>query len=227
MSLNGLEKITDRILAEAQEKADRILSDAQAECDRITAEYVARAEKIKEQLATEAEQEGMDCVSRAKATATTARRNLLLRTKSELIDDVFDSALDGTKKLASENYTELLIGLLSAAMLAQMEAEASAKLYDAEDAEEPTAYEVLLNQHDHDRFGKAVIEGAKKKLSGKITADKLACLRLADRSVGIDGGLILRAGSVESNCSLSLLFAQLREELEGDVSRALFDVRRF
>lgn len=225
MSLNGLEKITDKIIAEAQAKADKILADAQAECDRITAEYANRAEALKETLTDAAEREGMDLVSRAKATAQTSKRNLMLATRSDLIDEVFAGALDGTKKLANENYTDLLVGLLSAAVLEQLSAEQTSKLYDEEDIEEPEQYEVLLNQRDRDRIGKALIEGAQKKLSGKADADKLARLTLSDHTVQIDGGLILRCGSVESNCSLSLLFAQLREELEGDVSRALFDAR--
>ncbi len=225
MSLNGLEKITDKIIAEAQAKADKILADAQAECDRITAEYANRAEALKETLTDAAEREGMDLVSRAKATAQTSKRNLMLATRSDLIDEVFAGALDGTKKLATDNYTDLLVGLLSAAMLEQLNAEQTSKLYDEEDVEEPEQYEVLLNQRDRDRIGKALIEGAQKKLSGKADADKLARLALSDHTVQIDGGLILRCGSVESNCSLSLLFAQLREELEGDVSRALFDAR--
>lgn len=225
MSLNGLEKITDKIIAEAQAKADKILADAQAECDRITAEYAARAEALKETLSDAAEREGMEHVSRAKATAQTSKRNLMLATRSDLIDEVFAGALDGTKKLANENYTDLLAGLLSAAMLEQLEAEKTSRLYDAEDAEEPEQYEILFNQRDRDRVGSAVIEGAKRKLGGKAGADKLARLMLSDQVAQIDGGLILRCGSVEANCSLSILFAQLREELEGDVSRALFDAR--
>ncbi|MBQ9784582.1 MAG: V-type ATP synthase subunit E [Clostridia bacterium] len=225
MSLNGLEKITDKILAEAEAKAEKILADAQAECDRITAEYANRADALKETLSAEAEREGMEHVSRAKAIAATSRRNLLLASRSALIDEVFAGALDGTKKLANENYTDLLVGLLSAAMLEQLDAEQKSRLYDEEDAEEPEKYEVLFNQRDRDRVGRSVVEGAQKKLSGKADANKLARLTLSEQTVAIDGGLVLRCGSVESNCSLALLFAQLRQELEGDVSRALFDAR--
>ena len=121
MSLNGLEKITDRILAEAQAKADKILADADAECQRITAEYTARADAIKDALADEAEREGMEHVARVKANAATKKRNLLLQTKSDLIDDVFKGALEGTQKLDGDRYVELLAGLLSAAMLEQLD----------------------------------------------------------------------------------------------------------
>ena len=226
MAMNGLDKITDRILAEAQERADKILSEAQAESERIAADYAARAEQIRTTLSAEAEKVGMDRVSRAKSTAATAKRNLLLQTQGELIDGVFDGALDYVRNLDTEKYTDLLVGLLCAAFVEQLEAESVGRtLYGEEDLIVPETYEVLLNQRDRDRYGKAVIEGAKKRLGGKVATEKLEQLKLAERAISIDGGLVLRFGDVESNCSLALLFAQLREEFEAEVGRALFDVK--
>ena len=226
MAMNGLDKITDRILAEAQVRADKILSEAEAESERIAADYAARAEQIRTTLSAEAEKVGMDRVTRAKSTAATAKRNLLLQTQGELIDGVFDGALDYVRNLDTEKYTDLLVGLLCAAFAEQLEAENMGRtLYGEEDFVEPEAYEVLFNQRDRDRYGKAVVDGAKKRLDGKVAAEKLVQLRLAERAISIDGGLVLRFGDVESNCSLSLLFAQLREELEAEVGRALFDVK--
>ncbi len=226
MAMNGLEKITDKILSEAEAKAAAILANAQAECDRINAEYAARAEEIRESLSKEAEKGGMDYVARVRSSATTANRNLLLMTKSELLDGVFDGALEQTRALESEQYKDLLIGLLSAALIEQLEAEdVSRTLYGEEDAMAPACYEVLLNQRDRDRCGQAVVDGVKQHLAGKVNADRLALLQLSGQTVAIDGGLILRYGSVESNCSLSLLFAQLRESLEAEVARALFEAK--
>lgn len=226
MAMIGLERITDKILAEAQERADKILADAEAESERIAADYAARAEQIRAALSSEAEREGMDRVSRAKSMAATNKRNLLLQTQSELIDGVFEGAFAFVRNLDAEKYTDLLVGLLCAAFAEQMEAESVGRsLYGTEDMVEPETYDVILNQRDRDRYGKTVIEEAKKRLGGKVSAEKLSKLQLADLAVAIDGGLILRFGDVESNCSLSLLFAQLREELEAEVGHALFDVK--
>ena len=226
MAINGLNKITDKILSEAQAKADKILADAQAECDRINAEYAERAEKIRFEISTEAEKRGMEYVARIRSTAATSKRNLLLQTKSDLIDGVFAGVLEQTRILELEKYNEILIGLLSAALLEQIESEEiSRTLYGEEEALAPDSYEVLFNQRDRDRSGKAVVEGVQKHLAGKVSAEKLARLALASQTVAIDGGLVLRCGSVESNCSLSILFAQLRESLESEVARTLFDAR--
>ena len=226
MAINGLNKITDKILSESQEKANKILADAKAECDRINAEYAERADKIRSEISTEAEKGGMEYVARIRSTAATSKRNLLLQTKSDLIDGVFESVLEQTRNLELAKYNEILIGLLSAALLEQIESEEiSRTLYGEEEALAPESYEILFNQRDRDRCGKLVIEGVQKHLAGKVSAEKLSRLTLATQTVNIDGGLILRCGNIESNCSLSILFAQLRESLESEVARTLFDAR--
>ncbi len=226
MSLNGLEKITEKILSDANERAEQILAAATAECERITREKQEMADRIRERQAAAAEREGMEEVARAKANAVSYRRNLLLVTQSELVNGVYEGAFAATRALRPEAYTELLIGLLTAAMLEQIETESTAReLADEEGFCEAETYELLLNTRDRERFGAAVLDGAKKKLSGKLPPEKLERMRLGDRPVAIDAGLVLRAGVVEANCSLESLFALLREETEGEVNRALFESR--
>lgn len=227
MALNGLEKITDKIIAEANAEAEKILADASAECARISADYEQRAAALKEKLLAIAEKENSDLVLRAKSNASMQERNILLGTESELIDGVFASAEKAILSQDPAAYTELLVGLLTAAFSEQLEAEKTGvELYGAEDAVIPTAYEVIFNQKDHDKYGAAVVEGARKKLAGKAPAEKLSMLKLSDTTVSTVGGVILRYGDIESNCSLDLLFAQLRSELEGEVGHLLFDARK-
>lgn len=227
MSMIGLDRITDRILDDSRLEAERILSEAQADVARIRADYQGRAEEIRKTLRQDAEKEAMERIARAKSTAATQKRNFILQRKSDLVDEVFEETLQQMRTLEGEKYTSLLIGLLAACFLEQLEAEKDSRLiYGEEDAEEPEAYEVILNPRDWDRYGKAVIEGANKKLASRVPKEKLARLKLASADPSVDGGLILRCGSVETNSSFSLLFAQLREELEAEVSEALFTPRK-
>ena len=224
MAMNGLEKITDKILAEAGAESQKILAEAEEECARIRATYAEKAQAIRLRVADEAEREGIDLVSRSKNGAATQKRNALLRVRGELVDETFDMTLTALRSQSGEKYTEMLTGLLCAAFLEQMEAEITGRtLYGEEDAIAPERYEVLFNSSDRDRYGAAVLAGARLRLAAKVDAEKLEMLTLSDQTVNIDGGLILRCGEVESNCSLSLLFADLRRELEAEVSRALFD----
>ena len=64
MATNGIDRITDKILADAQAKADRILADAQAECDSIKADYDNRAQAIRDQLC-----KGSGCYEKAERPA--------------------------------------------------------------------------------------------------------------------------------------------------------------
>ena len=116
---------------------------------------------------------------------------------------------------------------MSAALLEQIESEETSRtLYGEEEALAPDFYEVLFNQRDRDRCGKLVIEGVQKHLSGKVSAEKLARLTLASGTANIDGGLILRIGSVEINNSIEAIFSYLRPRLEAEVAKILFPTKK-
>ena len=50
MSMNGLERIVQRILTEARTEADAIIAAAEAECKRISEDWATRAEKLRDLL---------------------------------------------------------------------------------------------------------------------------------------------------------------------------------
>lgn len=221
--MNGLEKITNRILDDARAEADAILEQARAECDRIRAEYQAKAETIRERISDDAEREGLDMIARAKSASANEKRSAILRMQSRVMDETFASAKRQIREQNGEQYTATLIGLLCAALTEQVKAEReSVELYGEEDSTVADVYEVLFNPHDREHFGVSVVRGACTKLHGAIPEEKLNKVRLSDGTVSIEGGLILRYGNIESNCSLELIFEQLRVELEQEVSRALF-----
>lgn len=222
MAMNGLERITYKILAEAKQEAQRIVATAEAEAAQIRADYAARADEIRATLSDEAQREGNDLIARAKAEAANRGRDRMLAVRSHMVDESFDSTLMSFRRLPVEKRVPFLSGLLAAAMLEELEAQKNRALFGDEDEEQPSCYEVLLNARDREAVGSAVLEDARKRLITKVDADRLERLVLSEQAAAIDGGLILRIGCVEINCSLEILFAQLREELEGEVSHALF-----
>ena len=86
MATNGVNRITDKILADAQARADKILADAQAECDKISADYNARAQQIRDKLSDDAQAKGTDLIARAKAAAAMKKRNILQAQESGFWD---------------------------------------------------------------------------------------------------------------------------------------------
>ena len=220
---NGLNKITEKILSEARESVKRILATAQEECDRIAADYDARISELQSANKRETEQKTADVSARSGSAAAMQARNIIGQRKSELIEGVFHSAYDSIGKRSEKDYTGLAVGLLVAAVSELAETEKrNLALYGEEEESATESYEVLLNGKDRESIGEAVIAGAKKKLKGILTDEQLKKLVLAAETANIDGGVILRYGDVESNCSLEMLFSELRRELETDVSRVLF-----
>ena len=225
MSVNGLDKITGRILAEANAEAEDILSRAREECAQISADYASRADGIRERLTAKASADAEALIAQTQADAAARERSLLLRQQSELIDGVFAGARSWVLALDTEKYTDLVAGLLAAALdeLVQTE-ERNRALYGDEDPV-TAPYEVCLGKKDRARCGEAVVAAVRKKLSGRLPAPVLERLVLAPDALPEEGGAVLRWGEVSCNCTFGLLFAQLRRELEGEVSRALFEER--
>ena len=106
-------------------------------------------------------------------------------------------------------------------MKRQLEGEAdSLRLYGENIS--PAKYEVLLNNRDRDYYGDKLMEVFLSGMGAKLPPEARAKIRLAGETVPIDGGLVLRAGAVETNCALSMLLAESRRETETRVSRILF-----
>ena len=84
-------------------------------------------------------------------------------------------------------------------------------------------FEVFLNENDRAKFGNYVLENARRNTERRIGIERAAKLRLADLPADIDGGLILRYGNTETNCSISALLEEMRRGLESRISAILFE----
>lgn len=217
----GLEKITSKIIADAQADAEKTLEVAASQCAELEAEYKQRAEAQRAVLHEEAEREAGNIISRAKATAAMDKRNIMMTAHSRLVDDAFAQAKADIFAMSDREYVNLLTLLLASAFRDQTDTEqVNRELYGEDDA--PETYEMILNDHDRARYGKDVLGGVKNMLAGKVSRAVLDRLTLSERTAPIEGGVILRYGDVEINCSVEMLLGAMRDELEADVCRILF-----
>lgn len=219
--MNGIDKITERILDDAKEKAREILEQAQFDCREAAKEYADRADDIRERIAARTMREGEELIARAKSSAAMTRRDILIASKAKILDEVFGAARAQICDTDYGKYRELLIALLSCALIEQAKNE-QLGLELGDEVEEFDTLEVLFNAHDRARFGTYVLEGARKVTERRIGAERIAKLRLSEEIAPIDGGLILRYGNVETNCSISALLAGMRRDLEPKISAILF-----
>ena len=219
--MTGLEKVTGKIIADAEADAKEILDRAEAECTAIREQYKAKLEAELEAMKEASDRECQSLVVRAKSSAAMAKRNAILEARAAILAEAYDAAERQVRAQSGEQYLELLCKMLRSALKRQLEGEADSLRLYGEDIS-PDCYEVLMNSRDRDYYGDRLMEAFRAGLGSKFSPAVLAKLYLSEETPAIDGGLILRAGLVETNCSLSMLMAENRRETETRVSRILF-----
>ncbi len=224
--MTGLSKITDKILEEARADAAAKLAEADARCAEIAAEAARRASELRAKIEEDAKREAVGILSRTKSGEAVVRRNTVLEARAALIDEAFDTAKKEILHLSEDRYLELLVMILGSCLRRQIENEReSRELYGEEDVPEFEAYEVLLCERDLHRLGDRLIEALRRTSQVELSALTRPIV-LGERAVAIDGGLILRCGATELNCSLSTLLHSIRPELEANVARRLFPEKK-
>ena len=219
--MTGLEKVIGKIIADAEADARVILDKAQAECEALRERYAAETEAEIEKLTDECDRECQALIIRARSSAAMAKRNAILEARAKLIDEAYASAEKIIRNMNGEQYLELLHKMLRSSMKNQLEGEAESLRLYGEDIS-PDAYEVVLNSRDRDTYGEKLLAAYRAGYGSRLAPAVLAKVRLASDIAPIDGGIILRCGPVETNCSLAMLMAENRRETEARVSRILF-----
>ena len=194
--MKGTEKIIAHIQADAQAQADAILAQAEQQCAGIKAEFDRQAaEHYSERIraGVKACQDEVD--SRVRIDQMEARKGTLA-VKQEMVSLAFDKALEALCALPEEEYVAFLAGLAAKASVTGDE-------------------EILLNARDRKAVGEKVAAAANAKLDGgKLT--------LAEETGDFAGGLILRRGNVEANCTAELLVDLARGDLSAEIAGILF-----
>ena len=219
--MTGLEKVIGKIIADAEADAGEILDKARAECEEIKAKYAAETDAEIEKLTDECDRECQALIIRARSSAAMAKRNAILEARAKLLDDAYAAAEKQIKSMNGDQYLDLLCKMLRSSLKNQLEGEAESLRLYGEDIS-PAAYEVVLNSRDRETYGEKLLAAYRAGYGSKLSPAVLAKLRLAPDAAPIDGGIILRCGPVETNCSLSMLLAANRRETEAKVSRILF-----
>ena len=219
--MTGLEKVTGKIIADAEADAREILDKAEAECAAIREKYATETAAELEALREQSDRECQALIVRARSSAAMAKRNAILEARAAILDEAYATAEKQVRSMGGEQYLELLQKMLRSALKRQLEGEAESLRLYGEDIS-PDVYEVVLNSRDRGSYGDKLMTAFRAGFGAKLPPAALAKLRLAPDTAPIDGGMILRCGPVETNCSLAMLMAENRRETEAKVSRILF-----
>ena len=198
--MNGIEKISARILADAEAEAAVIRAQAEEKAAQIRADYDRRIEDERQRLTAEAQAEADKQLERDQGAARMAARRQLLETKQALVDAAFRQAEQQLLSLPEAEYTRLC---------AQLAAQASASGHEA----------LIFCETDRERVGQAVTEQANSLLQ---KAGRPAALTLSSETRPLRGGVVLKDGLIETNCSIGTMVSGLRPVLSGKVAACLF-----
>lgn len=194
--MKGTEKIIAHIKADAKAQTDAILAQAEQQCAEIRQAYEAKAREAyteKIRVGVKENQDKLDSIDRL---ARMEGKKALLAVKQEMVSKSFDKACEMLVNLPEKQYVELLSKLAAQASVTGSE-------------------EVVLNERDKAAVGAAVIEAANSKLGG-------GKLSLSELTGSFAGGLILRRGSIEANCTVEQLVEPCRSDMSAQLAAVLF-----
>ncbi|MEG1658543.1 MAG: V-type ATP synthase subunit E [Oscillibacter sp.] len=225
--MNGIEKITGQIDADAQMEIDRILGDARDEAARIAARYQAQADSEKGELSARNQKAAAEREERLVSVAQMEARKVSLAAKQEMVGKAFDLALEKLCAMPEETYISVAAALLVQAA--------------------PTGKgAVIFSPEDRERIGAAVVSRANALLAREAAPDLpetdskvvallnkvvtgvsalaqgTAMLTLSPETRPLKGGFILSSGNVEVNCTFDTLVRLQKAETAGAVAKHLF-----
>lgn len=191
----GIETITEKILAEANDDARRIYDkgtyDGRSAVYRIERLIKQKQSDLDEKTSADIE----NVKQRRNSVAQLEARKMRLAAKQEAIESCFDEAIKQLADLPENDYIALL--------------EKTIGKLDVQSGE------LLLNARDKEKIGAKLLDSLKK--SGK--AEQLV---LSDETINAAGGFVLRSGTVEINSTLEVMVESVRDSVTPDVIRSLF-----
>lgn len=194
--MNGIEKLTQQINADAQVEIDKVLADAKAAADAVSADYAQRAEKAVADITNKGEAAAAQREDRLVSMAAMEGRKALLTAKQEMVSKAFDLALEKLCNLPEDEYIALLTKLALSAVTTGQE-------------------QMIFSQKDCTRVGAAVVAAVNEALpNGKLT--------LSEQTRSMCGGFVLSDGAVEINCAFETLVRLQRGDISNEVAGVLF-----
>ena len=194
--MKGLDKIIERIRADAAAEIDAIRAEGEAKAAEMTAGYAAQAEEASRTEAEKTRLAAQALAERGNRADAMDQSKALLAAKQECIDEAFDLAAKKLRQLPREDYIAVLAALAAAAGVGDEE--------------------LILSAADAAAIGKQVVEKANAAKSG-------AAFTLSIETRELEGGLILKRGDVEVNCAFATQLRLLRQTMAADVAAILFN----
>jgi V/A-type H+-transporting ATPase subunit E len=195
--MKGTEKIIAHIQADAKAQADAILAQGEQQCAEIRQSYEEKAKERYGEKIRQGVKVCQDNITSVERLNQMEAKKAVLALKQEMVSKSFDKAVQQLVALPQEQYVALLAKLAAQASVTGDE-------------------EIVLNAKDQAAVGSAVVE----KVNALVPNGKLV---LSNETGDFAGGLILKRGSIEANCTIELMVELCRGDMSAQLAKVLFE----
>lgn len=199
--MNGIEKITEKIIGDARFEAVEIIARAENEAASMMSEYESNAAAAANAIVENARAASEESKLRIRGAADLERRKAVLSAKQEIIDKAFELSLERLVNLPADKYIKVISKIALQGVWTGSE-------------------EVVMSAEDGKKNGKKMLDAINRLLTEK---GKRAELTLSKSTRDIHGGLILKNGNIETNCTFGAILSQIKPDLTNDVAGILFE----
>ena len=199
--MNGIEKIIGRIESDTRSELDALGARTDEQVKSITEGYEHVAQQAYFTTCSNGKKAAETRLARMASADSLAAKQALLATKQAVLDETFARALDKLCALPEQEQCDLLVKL-------------------AVEGSTTGREELVFSAPDRARYGKKVVIAANEALE---KAGKTANLTLSELSRDMRGGLYVKNGNIENNCSFEMILRLLREQLAAETAKLLFE----
>ncbi len=199
--MSNLDNMTSKIIKDAKVKAEEILNEARDKEAVIVKKKTETAEKASQVILDSANLEAKTIIDRILSKTELEMRNKKLKSKQDVITKVFNLAQQRLNNMKLEDFREFMTNAILSLDI---------------DGDE----EILISNKDRAKLPANFLEDLNKSLKA---IGKSGTMVYGQREIDIEGGFILSKNGIEINNSFNSLVESLREDLEYEVSRILFE----
>ena len=199
--MSNIKNLTEKILEEAKHKEKEIAAYAEGEKEKILSSKIKEADDEKKLILLKAEEEAKTKKERIISSTTLKVRNEKLEIKQKLISEVFDKALE---ELCSMNSSKLKNFIKHTILDLDIEGDET----------------IILNEDGKSKIDDKFIEDLNFIF---LARNKKGELKVREENGNFKGGFIVEKNGVEINNTFESLMDSMKDELEYEVSKALFN----
>ena len=221
--MTGFDKLTEKIINDANKTAEDILANANAEIARIEAEYAKKKENAHNEILSEALGQAESLKSSVRTRVDNVYNEIIKKHQDAMISDVVEAAANEIVSFKEEKYISFMAGLLAKVLISRIAYEK--KHLDAHGENiSPDKYVLVLRKKDRDALGEKIIAAMRRATVGKIPANVLDKVVLSSRTASMKGGFILEAGDLAIDVSMDALIEHTITDAREDIAQMLFGI---